>query len=128
MIHKTLVVLGIGALIAGFAPIAQAQSGKPSQSDSNSVTLSGASLRTVENRSIADDYQRFFIGRQPVTGDYSEGNVGSLTDTPSKPLINDQLEVVVGDTLNSQNNPTSFSPAGELGDTQRVKVQVQLGQ
>lgn len=128
MIHKTLVVLGIGALIAGFAPIAQAQSGKPSHSDNSSVTLSGASLRTVENRSIADDYQSFFNGRGTVTGDNSEGNVGRITETLSKPLINDQVEVVVGDTLNSQNNPTSFSPAGELGDTQRVKVQVQLGE
>jgi len=128
MIRKTLVVLGIGALVAGFAPIAQAQSGRPSQSDDSSVTLSGASLRTVENRTIANDYQSFFNGTPQVAGNNSGANVGRLTESPSQPLLSDQVDVIVGDTLNSQNNPTSFSPAGELGDTQRVKVQVQLGE
>lgn len=132
MIRATLVVLGIGAVVTGLAPIAQAQSVTPSSANNSSVTLSGESLRAIDNRTISGDYQTFFNETSSVAQNTSGTNVGRITESPSSSPVSDvvgeQVDVVVGDTLNSQNTATWFPPAGEVGDRERVKVQLQLGE
>lgn len=130
MMRETLLVLGIGAVVVGLAPIAQAQSTMPSSSSDNSVTLSGDSLRLVERRSLsAGDYGTFFNGSAQA-GRGSAVNVGRLTDSPQpSPLgLDEQVDIVIGDTLNRQNNPAGFPSSGDSGDRNRVKVQLQLGE
>ncbi len=132
MIRQTLVVLGIGAVVVGLAPAVQAQSTTPSSSDSSSLTLDGNSLRAVESRSIRQDFQTFFNGSSQAAQGNSQTNVGRLTQSAkSSPLSNvlsDQVDVVFGDTLNSQKGATSFPSPGDAGDTERVRLQLQLGQ
>ncbi|MBD0362039.1 MAG: hypothetical protein ICV55_04545 [Coleofasciculus sp. C3-bin4] len=132
MIRQTLVVLGIGAVVAGVAPIADAQSAMPSSSDNSSVTLSGRSLRAIESRTLADDYQNFFNGTSQVGQTNSVTNIGRLTqsqkNSPLSNVLSDQVDVVVGDTLTPDAPLTSFPSSGDEGDRNRVRLQLQLGE
>ena len=128
MSRQTLVVLGIGAIVAGYSSTAYAQSSLPSNSANGTVTLSGESLRTVESRRITNDSHNFFNGTLPTTQSNSFINIGRLTTSTQSPLIGDQpVDVVVGDTLNPELPLTAFPSTGDAGDSERVKVQVQLG-
>ena len=137
MIRESLIVLGIGAVVLGLAPKAYAQT-TPSSSNNNSVTLSGESLRTIEGRNVSGgDYQNFFTGTSSETSQPSQGNsatnIGRLRQSPQRSpldsiLNNDQVDVVFGDTLNSQDELADFSATGDQGDSERVKLQFQLGQ
>jgi len=128
MLRQTLVVLGIGVVVAGFASTVRAQSTNPSSSGNNSVTLSGDSLRRVEGRTISDS-QNFFNPTSPASRNSSETNVGTATQSPRGFRINrQQVDFVFGDTLNPQENPTAFPSPGEQGDNERVKLQVPLSQ
>jgi hypothetical protein len=128
MLRQTLVVLGIGVVVAGFASTTRAQSANPSSSGNNSVTLSGDSLRRVEGRTISDS-QNFFSPTSPASRSSSETNIGTASQSPGGLRINrQQVDFVFGDTLNPQNNPTSFPSPGEQNDNERVKLQVPLSQ
>jgi|SRR4028118_1501137 hypothetical protein len=129
MLRPTFVVLAIGVVVAGLAPTAHAQSSRPSSSDNSSVTLSGASLRTIENRSINNDFPNFFTGGTPqVWQSNSQTDVGRITQPPPNAKIDNEVGVVFGDTLNNQTTPTAFPSAGDRGDNERVRVQLQFGQ
>lgn len=128
MIRQTLVALGIGAVVAGYASMANAQSSLPSNPSNGSVTLSGESLRTIESRKLTSDYQSFFNGTSPTTQSNSVTNIGRITTSSPSPLLGDQpVDVVVGDTLNPELPLTSFPSTGDAGDSDKVKVQIQLG-
>ncbi|HEY9725025.1 MAG TPA: hypothetical protein V6D50_01135 [Chroococcales cyanobacterium] len=136
MIRESLVILGIGAVVVGLAPKVYAQT-TPSGSNNNSVTLSGESLRTIEGRNLSGDYQNFFTGTSSDTSQPSQGNsgtnIGRLRQSPQRSplstiLNNDKVDVVFGDTLNSQDELADFSSSGDQGDSDRVKLQFQLGQ
>lgn len=126
MRREALVVLGIGAIVAGGIPIAQAQSGMPYNSNNSAVTLSGESLRTVENRTVSDDYRSFFPGNSQNSQNGNQAQpAGNNSSQPSLEL-NNRLQVVVGDTLNSSDPLDLFPNTGDAGDRQRVKLQVPL--
>jgi hypothetical protein len=131
MLRRSLVVLGIGAVVVGLAPVTLAQTATPSRANDNSVTLSGESLQ-IESRTISD-FQNFFDDGTPqVTQPNSATSVGRLTRSESSLSIgedlgiDEQVDVVVGDTLNGSATPATFR-SGEL-DNERVRVQLQLGQ
>ncbi len=128
MLPKTLAVLGIGAVVAGFASVAQAQSAMPSSSSDSSTTLSGDSLRTVESRTVSGDYRSFFRGTASVMEGNVETNANSGSKSPEGLQLENGLEVVVGDTLDSRDSLNVFTNGGEPGDRERVKVQLQLGE
>lgn len=119
MIRQILLVSGIGAVVVGLASTANAQSTPPSTSNNGSVTLSGQSLRTVENRSIDSDFQIFFNDNSQ-TSQNAQGTPSSLSNE-------NRLNVVFGDTLNP-NTPFTFPNSGDVGDSERVKLQIQVGQ
>lgn len=123
MRRHTLIVLGITAAVFGLAPLTQAQSDVPFSSNQNSVTLSGESLRTVERRSLSNDYRSFFNNNSSIAQD--EAGVNS---TDSGFAINSRLRIVVGDTLNSGDPLDLFPAVGEEGDVQRIKLQVPLSE
>ena len=125
MLRQTIVVLGIGIVVASFASTARAQSANSSSSGNNSVTLSGDSLRRVEGRTISDS-QNFF-SPTPSSRSISETNIGTASRSPGGFRINrQQVDFVFGDTLNPQDNPTSFPAPGEQDENERVKLQVPL--
>ena len=126
MFRQTFVLLGIGAIVAGYSSIAQAQSMPPR--GNSSVTLTGESLRTVESRRTDSDYQTFFNGTLPTAQPNSVTNIGRITASPQRSILGEQpLDIIVGDTLNSERSVTSFPSSGDPGDTDRVKLQLQLG-
>lgn len=126
MLRQTIVVLGIGVVVAGFASTVRAQSANSSSSGNNSVTLSGDSLRRVEGRTIGDS-QNFFNPPSPDSRSSSETSIGTASRAPGGFRINrQQVDFVFGDTLNPQDNPTSFPAPGEQNDNERVKLQVPL--
>lgn len=129
MLRKILVVLGIITAVASGVPIAQAQSVPPSSSTDSSFTLRGDSLRRIERRTIGGDSSSFFNETETpqLVENNSIVNVGRMTESPSNSPFNGQLDIVVGDTLNPRDE-LSFPPAGEIGDRQRVKLEVPLGQ
>ncbi len=126
MKREALVVIGIGAIVAGGIPIAQAQSRMPYNSNNSAVTMSGESLRTDENRTVSDDYRSFFPGnsQNSQNGNQAQptGNNGSQPNLE----LNNRLQLVVGDTLNSSDPLDLFPNTGDAGDHQRVKLQVPL--
>ncbi|HEY9820114.1 MAG TPA: hypothetical protein V6D35_04950 [Candidatus Sericytochromatia bacterium] len=126
MIRQLLVVLGIGAGVVGYSSTASAQSPMPSGSPDASVTLSGESLRRIEGRTITGDYRTFFNQTLPTTQTNSVTNVGRLSQSQQRSVLGDQVDVVVGDTLTPDPPLTSF-PSSDAGDTDRVRVQLQLG-
>ncbi len=126
MFRQTFVLLGIGAIVAGYSSIAQAQSMPPR--GNSSVTLTGESLRTVESRRTDSDYQTFFNGTLPTAQPNSVTNIGRITASPQRSILGEQpLDIIVGDTLNSERSVTSFPSSGDPGDPDRVKLQLQLG-
>ncbi len=125
MKREALVILGIGAIVAGGIPMAQAQSGMPYNSNNSAVTLSGESLRTVENRTVSDDYRSFFPGNSQNSQNGNAQPTGNNSSQPSLEL-NNRLQIVVGDTLNSRDPLDLFPNTGDAGDRQRVKLQVPL--
>lgn len=127
MIRQTLIILGVGFAVTGLAPLAYGQSVQPTESVDESVTLSGESLQTIEGRTADRDYQTFF-DEAPSSASMSTDatGIGDSQSTPSL-QINNQLEVVVGDTLDSRNTLYLFGPSNEPGDPQRAKLQFELG-
>jgi len=133
MIRKTFVLIGIGALVTGLAPIAQAQSTRQPSVNTGAVTLSGNSLRTVESRSISD-FNSFFNGTGQTAQTNSATNVGRLTQSSKKSplndiLKNDNVDVIFGDTPGRKDavDSTSFPTAGDTGNGDTVRVQYQVG-
>jgi hypothetical protein len=123
MIRHLLLVLGTTAVVTGLASTANAQSASPSSSDNRSVTLSGQSLRTVENRSLSDDFQTFF-NRTSQGGEYPSGtNVGRVNKSSSGSPIGDGVEVIFDDTLDP-NTPFTFPNSGYTNDSRQVRVLV----
>ncbi|NEO29208.1 MAG: hypothetical protein F6K36_01855 [Symploca sp. SIO3C6] len=126
MIRNIIALLGVGALFAGSASIAHSQSTVPSPSEDGSVTLSGESLRTVEGRTIKDSLT-FFSETSLTTQNNSEGTQAVGEQSDSSFLLNEKIELVIGDTLNSGDPLELFPNSGDRGDSERVKFQLDLG-
>ncbi len=127
MIRQTLIILGAGFVVTGLAPLAYGQSVQPAESADDSVTLSGESLQRIEGRTAETDSQTFFNDAPSAASTNTDGaGIGGSQPTPSL-QINDRLEVVVGDTLDSRDSLYLFGPSNEPGDPQRAKVQFELG-
>jgi hypothetical protein len=82
-------LLGVSLAVVGIAIPAQSQS----------VTLSGDSLRTVENRSINDDYLYFYSGGEAVEANIDFQDEASSASIPTSDLAGEQVSVF-GEDLN----------------------------
>ncbi|NEP10760.1 MAG: hypothetical protein F6K14_11195 [Symploca sp. SIO2C1] len=120
MLPKTLVVLGIGAVVTALPPIAQGQSEIPFERNPGSVTLSGESLTTVEGRSAGEFFKK--------TSEVEQGNgteqYQSLSDT-FQPIRG--VNLIYGNPIEFEDEYELFKPSGDVNNTQRVNVELPLG-
>lgn len=120
---QTLAVLAIAASAAWWIPAVQAQSGRPStQGD---VTLSGESLRTIESRTTSSDYQRSFERASQPGVDASTDLSRSREE--NKLRIDERTEVVVDDLRDSGDSLNLFRVPGDVRDSKRVLLKIELG-
>ena len=112
------VILATGMAIAFLSPTAWGQSNR---SDGD-YTLKGDSLRTVENRTTSEDYQRFL-------------QVSSRNDSPSfsrsrKPpgilQIDERTDVILEDDTDWGASFGIFQPSGDIVDSRSVQIRLKL--
>lgn len=125
MVHKILLVSGIGFLLIALTPITQAQSESVSQPIDSSATLSGDSLRNLDSRSATTDYRTFFPGNARLTDGSGSISTPSNQSTPSLE-IDEGVGVVFGDTLDPEN--VQFFNSNDSDRVQKVKVEFELGE
>ena len=118
------VVLPIAAVIVSWAPVAQGQSARPS--DSAEITLSGESLRSIESRTTSSDYQRSFETLSPRGLDVST-DLSRSREEENKLRIDERTEVVVSDISDSGDRLRLFRVPGDVRDSKKVQIQFQLG-
>ncbi len=116
-------VLAIAFVAVWWTSVAQAQSGRPSREAD--VTLSGESLRTIESRTTSSDYQRSFERA-------SQPGVEASTDLSrsreeNKLRIDERTEVVVDDLRDSGDSLNLFRVPGDVKDSKRVLLKIELG-
>lgn len=97
MKYKLLSALGILVAIAGAAPSVYAQPRVASNSETGKITLSGNSLVGLENRTVQQDFNSFFLGNPSSLALRNAGNnnnaiaqpevIGELTDTTNTDLV-----------------------------------------
>ncbi|NEP57109.1 MAG: hypothetical protein F6K31_08805 [Symploca sp. SIO2G7] len=121
MLRKTLVVLGIGAVATTIAPVAQGQSELPPRQNTGSITLSGESLSTVEGRSA----EEFFREQSEFPSDNNPEEYQNLSDA-FQPIRG--VNLIYGNPIDFQDEYELFKPSGDINQTQRVNVEVPLGE
>lgn len=97
MKYKLLSAVGILVAIAGAAPSVYAEPRMASNSETGSITLSGNSLVGLENRTVQQDFNSFFLGNSSPLALRNAGNnnnaiaqpgvVGELTDTTNTDIV-----------------------------------------
>ncbi|MBO1345984.1 MAG: hypothetical protein EBE86_000615 [Hormoscilla sp. GUM202] len=115
-------VLAIASVAVWSVPVAQAQSGRPSREAD--VTLSGESLRTIESRTTSSDYQRSFERASPPV-DASTDLSRSREENQLR--IDERTEVVVDDLRDSGDSLNLFRVPGDVRDSKRVLLKIELG-
>lgn len=121
MLRKALVVLGIGAVVTAIAPTAYGQSRLPSEQNAGSITLSGESLSAVEGRSAEEFFRK--------TSELESGN--GTEEYPSLSEVFQPIRgvnLIYGNPIESQDEYELFKPSGDVNSTQRVNVELPLGE
>jgi len=121
MLRKTLVVLGITAVVTALAPIAQAQSEQLPDRNAGSITLSGESLTTVEGRSAEDFFQKT-SEFEPDNGIEEQKSVSDAF----QPIRG--VNLIYGNPIDFEDEYELFKPSGDVNNTQRVNVELPLGE
>jgi len=121
---RALAVLAIASVAVWSVPVAQAQSGRPSREAD--VTLSGESLRTIESRTTSSDYQRSFE-RASQPGVEASTDLSRSRDQENKLRIDERTEVVVDDLRDSGDRLNLFRVPGDVRDSRRVLLKIELG-
>ncbi|WP_333207824.1 MULTISPECIES: hypothetical protein [unclassified Microcoleus] len=115
-------VLGLSSILIGFTPAVFAQQRMQSESQNSETTLSGDSLRTVEDRTVDSDYQNL-IG-ESQTGANSARRERSLADT-FRLKVGPELEFITTPSdARRQGNPLPIKPSDSGTE---AGVQLQLG-
>jgi len=120
MLRKTLVVLGIGAAATTIATVAQGQSQLPPGQNTGSITLSGESLSTVEGRSAEE-----FFGKKSESPSDGSQEYQTLSDV-FQPVRG--VNLIYGNPIDFQDEYELFKPSGDVNQTQRVNLEVPLGE
>ncbi|MEG3974282.1 hypothetical protein QT970_06630 [Microcoleus sp. herbarium8] len=115
-------VLGLSSILIGFTPAVFAQQRMQSEPQNSETTLSGDSLRTVEDRTVDSDYQNL-IG-ESQTGANSARRERSLGDT-FRLKVGPELEFITTPSdARRQGNPLPIKPSDSGTE---AGVQLQLG-
>ncbi|MEW6492390.1 MAG: hypothetical protein AB1589_07750 [Cyanobacteriota bacterium] len=136
MRRTILTALGVLTAIAGLASSVQAQPTEASNSETGEFT-SGGSLGGIRNRSVQNDFNRFFLDNSAAPAPARAGTVPNNTEindtfTPRQQLgvlqISDDVQLISNDPLYA---PTVRVPGQEnqpFNNIERVRVQVDVGQ
>lgn len=115
-----ITAFGITVLVTGLASAVYALPVAQSQAETG-VTLSGDSLRGLENRNADKDFSSFFTGSSLNFQSGNNNNVLTAPNQPGSPLGN--LEFSGGSLDRNSNNPVNF-PSNESDDQFRVRYRV----
>jgi hypothetical protein len=125
---KVLTALAIVAAVTGLGDRIQAQSPAPTSNTGN-YTLSGDSLKEVNNRAADNDYSTFFNVNGSANTVRTNNNLGTFADPGERGLqINDDLELYVNRRLTAPYNPIlNPRPEQQFEGLDRLEVQLDLG-
>jgi len=126
MVNAVIATLGIGlglsSILIGLTPAVLAQQRLQPAPENSETTLSGDSLRTVEDRTVDSDYQNLIGERETAANSARRG--GSLGDT-FRIKINRELEFITTPSdAQRQGSPFPLKP-NDAGT--EAGVQLQLG-
>jgi hypothetical protein len=106
MKYKLLSALGILVAIAGAAPSVYAEPRVAANSETGNITLSGNSLVGLENRTVQQDFNNFFLGNPSPL---ALGNAGNTNNAIAQPQVVGELtdttdtDVIVSEPLTTPN-------------------------
>ncbi|MBD0345578.1 MAG: hypothetical protein ICV63_12300 [Coleofasciculus sp. Co-bin14] len=133
MRHRIITALGVLAAVTGLANSVHAQPTITSNQRTGNETLSGRSLVGVSNKTIQDDFNRFFLGnpsppviRPSSTTINSAGTDNNVNAQQTGILqVSDQVQVITNDSLSS---PVTRRPGRQNQPFDNIeRVQVQFG-
>jgi hypothetical protein len=114
--------LGLSSIFIGLTPTVLAQQRFQLAPQTSETTLSGDSLRTVEDRTVDSDYQNF-IGESETTGNSARRN-DRLRDAFRLKINRDLEFITTPSDAQRQGNPL---PLGQNDSGTGAGVQLQLG-
>lgn len=122
MMHRIAIItaFGVTAAVTGLASAVYALPRGQSQADSG-VTLSGESLRAVEDRNVDKDFSSFFTGSSLNFQTGTNNNVLTAPNQQGSPLGN--LEFSGGSLDRNSNDPLQF-PNADSNEQFRVRYRV----
>ena len=145
MKHRSIIALGVLAAITGLASSAHAQPTEASNSRTGARTgefiLSGSSLVGINNRTVPNDFNRFFLGNSSTTAPNSTGtalnsiesnSIGSnnnlTTQQPGVLQISDNVQLVSNEPLYSPSTRVPGEQHLPFINIERAQVQLNVGQ
>lgn len=142
MNNKIVTCLTVIAAIISLGSSAQAQSSTSQNSNNKGYTLSGSSLRGINNRTASGDFGRFFpitnpasISKNPSTNYRDISSNNATSNIPpyinQRPVtIDNQFELLrdIQQPLASPNSVIFPIPDQSFDPNSAIKVQVQQGQ
>lgn len=140
MLRAIIAALVTGAVVAELSSTVYAQSFTRSHSATGFTTLSGESLRRIENRNFSKDFPLFSetsLTSQPETISLPNENSAPTIKIPSLSVFGKKVEIDSGNSLSGSKTPASpqlvwsnkleVSTGGSPVDSERlVRVQYQL--
>ncbi len=139
MRYRIFTALGVLAAITGLASSVQAQSTVASNSRSGEFTLSGESLTNINNRTVQNDFNGFFLENSPTTIPSSIGTapnsignnstVNNNTSSAQRPgvlQISEDVELVSNEPLS---HPVSRVPGQQnqpFVNVERARVELNV--
>jgi hypothetical protein len=114
--------LGLSSILISVTPAVLAQQRQQPAPQTSETTLSGDSLRTVEDRTVDSDYQNL-IGESETAGNYTRR--GGRLDDAFRLKLNSELEFITTPSdAQRQANPL---PPKQSDSGTEAGVQIQLG-
>lgn len=121
MRHRILTSLGVLVAIAGVTRPVYAQPTIASNSETATLTLSGASLSGIEPRTVKDDFTQFFVGESVIT----ESNTFTAGDGRVW-QISEDVQLVANRQQLSPVNPAPWRQNEPFNNNETVEVQLNL--
>ncbi len=136
MRHRILTAVGVLAAITGLASSVHAQQTVGSNSRTGEFTLSGDSLVGISNRSVDDDFNRFFLGNSSTPALINSSTPIVNTDEDNNNLtaqqpqqtdiwqLSENVQVITSDSLSSPIRRIPGRHNEPLSNVERVQVQI----
>jgi hypothetical protein len=121
-------ILGILASIATLASPVYAQTPATTVFETENVTLSGNSLTGIEDRSIKNHYQVAFPEARTENVTRNERAQRSQLNSPNVVPISPEAELIISEPLVLPNTPIPLENTEYFQGTDRVQLQLNLGE